>query len=657
MTYWDVSKSLHSDAHYDDHLAVRFFDDEHSTGVAVIADGVSNSAGGRIAALVACLVIPEFIQNNRNDVIYSDPFALIEAALEEAGAELLDVGKRVFDAGLDGIRNILKEIDPPEIREKFVEKIRPKVEEKRKKGNIPDFESTAIIAYFVGSKIYVALVGDGSMLEMRDGTMYPYPQSRGSLNTFLSSKDGYQGPARKLHIRLPKGGTFVLGSDGCQIRYSGEHGAPYALFQNTFRRSLEEGGFDSFAERYYEQLKKQEKKRNVKILDDDFSLIALHLVETPPSSDSIGEGGLEMENVIDKSVEEIESIYRNMGKAIAERVYKEISEQAETAFNEKQEEIESQLPRRIQESIERETKKAAQIAADQMTEEIQKRIKVLSYQLPRSLLKEEITESKPFLESIEKEIDPILTEFVERIEEHSRKSVREAFQEEIPKIGADLKDPVENIMVRMIHSKVDEFTAEIPKILEEELSKEEISKQFDKQLQPLANDFRSNLEKAAQDAIEKASDQNKTKLDNQVQRLRRDMKKQAKLAFDDFAEKSEKSITEIFNKNKANLKEYTESVTENLEKQAEQAISEAYDKQKTRISQEVVSIRTGIEQEATEFFKDLIEPLQDEIRETAKKQLREAGGQVKEDILLDVEKTTSKIIAEKLKETSDALQE
>lgn len=657
MIYWDGSKALHSDEHYDDHLAVRFFDEEHSTGVAVIADGVSDSAGGRIAALVACSVIPEFIENNRNDVIYSDPFALIEAALEEAGAELLDVGKRVFDSGLHDIRDILNQIDSPENRKKFVEQISTKIEEESEKGNIPDFESTAIVAYFFGSKLYVALVGDGSMLEMRDGTMYPYPQSRGALKTYLSSRDGYQGPARKLHIRLPKGGIFVLGSDGCQIKYRGEHGAPYALFQNTLRRSLEEGKFDSFAERYYEQLKKQEKKRNVKIIDDDFSLIALHLVETPPSINSIGDSGLDMENVIDKSVEEIESIYRKMGKVIAERVYKEISQQAEMAFNEKQEEIESQLPKEIQESIERETKKAAQKAADQLTKEIQERIRIVSHQLPRNLLKEEIAENKPFLKSIEKEMDPILREFVEQIEEHSRKSVHEALQKEIPNVGAALEEPVERMVVRMIHSKVDEFTSEIPEILEEEFSKEEISRQFNKQLEPLVNDFRSDLEKAAQDAIKEASDHNKTKLDNQVQRMRQVMKKQAKLAFGDFAEESEKSITQIFNKNQADLQEYAKSTMDDFQNEAEIAITQAYDKRKTRISQEVVRVRTGIEEEATQFFENLIESLQDEIRQTAKKQLHQAGNQIKEDILLDVEKTTSKIIAEKLKEASDALQE
>ena len=96
MEKWEISDSLHSDEHYDDHLAFKFFSDLQDEGVAVIADGVSNCDGGRLAAIVACNTIPRFIRQNRSKYI-TRPFDLIEAALENAGQRIKETGIELRD--------------------------------------------------------------------------------------------------------------------------------------------------------------------------------------------------------------------------------------------------------------------------------------------------------------------------------------------------------------------------------------------------------------------------------------------------------------------------------------------------------------------------------------------------------------------------------
>ncbi|KKL65627.1 hypothetical protein LCGC14_2153070, partial [marine sediment metagenome] len=67
MKYWKIGHSLQGYKYLDDHLDFEIYDTEQSEGLAIIADGVSNCDGGRIAAITVCDAIKDFFKIKRND--------------------------------------------------------------------------------------------------------------------------------------------------------------------------------------------------------------------------------------------------------------------------------------------------------------------------------------------------------------------------------------------------------------------------------------------------------------------------------------------------------------------------------------------------------------------------------------------------------------
>ena len=349
MNYWSVSKSLHSDKHYDDHLVVKIFDEEQYEGVAVIADGVSNSSGGRIAAIMACKVIPNFIYQNRGKVKYNNPFELIEDALRETGCRLKELGVDLIE-GKSNFEETLEEVESIEERESFIKLKGNDIQKKIDNGDIPEFESTAVVAYFNGNNLYLSMVGDGLLVHIAKGATYTFPQSKGPLRTFLSSKDGYIGPSRKLHFEISEGDVFILGSDGGCFYYSGESGAPLSPLKNILLQSVNDKKFQEFSGKYYEYLKREEIDRGVEIIDDDFSMIALRLM-IAPSKERVDQAS-SLNDVISIIKRKIESLLIDDLEVLKKRAYETMEKQSEDFFERNHKEIQDELRNEFLERIE-----------------------------------------------------------------------------------------------------------------------------------------------------------------------------------------------------------------------------------------------------------------------------------------------------------------
>lgn len=274
MKKWIIGSNLKDYKYFDDHLEFEIYDEEQSEGIAIIADGVSNCDGGRIAAIVVCEAIKDFFKRKRNSFFYKrEPFLLIDDAFAFAGQELLRKGHEINEKKSILINEFLEtRINNSNIIKNLKKRINNNLERTLNQDEILNFESTAIIAFFKNNDIYLGMVGDGEILQFSPpNTFYPYLESKGSLRTYFSTKEGLQGPIRKLHINLTQGGVLCFGSDGVKFKYVSKGGAAFSLFINKLSAILLNKQIIEFPRIWCDTLIQNN------ALEDDFSMFILYL--------------------------------------------------------------------------------------------------------------------------------------------------------------------------------------------------------------------------------------------------------------------------------------------------------------------------------------------------------------------------------------------
>lgn len=274
MKYWKIGHSLQGYKYLDDHLDFEIYDTEQSEGLAIIADGVSNCDGGRIAAITVCDAIKDFFKIKRNDTFYKkNPFLLLEESFSFAGRKLLQISSKLKEKSQLFIDQLLEnKVKNHDNIRSLKKRIKFNLQNSTKEKRLPVFESTTIVVYFKRNNIYLGMVGDGEILQFSPPSkFYPYLESKGALQTYFSTNQGFQGPIRKFHIVLDKGEVFCFGSDGAKFRFVTKGGSPYSLFVNKLYDTITNKKIIDFPQIWYDTLLQNS------ALEDDFSMFVLFL--------------------------------------------------------------------------------------------------------------------------------------------------------------------------------------------------------------------------------------------------------------------------------------------------------------------------------------------------------------------------------------------
>lgn len=593
MEFWEISSSLHSDEHFDDHLAFEFFSDLHDEGVAVIADGVTETDGGRLAAIVACKTIPQFIRQNRSKFI-TRPFELIEAALEDAGKHIMEMGIEIRENGEEAVMKYADQIDPIEHRDGFLRLKKGMIKKKIEEGKTPELSCTAIVIYFKNQDIFLGMVGDGSVFQVGEGRMYPYLQSMGQLVTYLNSLEGLRRPLRKLHIQLPTDEIFMIGSDGAELSYRGEAGAPYGLLRNTLKRTLKEDEFSNFSERWHEALKLQEQKRGIKIITDDFSLIVLRRLVTEGPEDYVYEekdlGGKSLEELFGILKSRIDGMEEELGQAIAEKITSDFLARIRSEYAEQKKQFEREMPQEILDAI---SEKAAIVAKESIIElknTIEKETKEFTQDITSEIFESVVSESSGMLDGLKSQLSSSFESIKYEIQEHAQTSISETLAAQAPSFGESIEESMRAKLENLFSKCADSLKVEIPTLIEAQIDSEEIQQALKNELQNILELLTEQINILLRKSITNIIGESKPKIDKTIRVVKEGIETSVKESFAGFipklAEDVEKEVAQAVKKAS---KEISDSVITQAKKAAAKAAADQLRKSAQKIEEDTKS--------------------------------------------------------------------